>query len=419
MLGELGAEQVPERTGVVAHAVLVAWADGHVAQAHDGELAPSGGALGQRRPQVGGRRAAHGGEQGERSESLHRDRETGGEASLFVFGRRRSLVGTAGGRRESLLPRPRPDMETAPRLDHADDAASASDVSGRKTALVTGSNGGVGLALAEKLAADGWRVLLHGRDAGKLAHARARLEADPDDALRADLAEQGAVRQLAADVRERTDRLDALVHNAGLLRPALERTAAGVETTMAVNALAPFVLTNELRPLLEATARDHGGARVVTVSSEAHNGGRILTVEPVALAEALGGIRGGYSSLKAYCQSKLVATAWTLELARRLEGAGVTANACHPGVVRTGVFGGMGGVVGALAGAFSFLYLSPKAGAESPYLLTTGPAYATRTGRWVTRGHLRGPHEADPPKQAQDPAVGGAVWDALGRLADA
>ena len=77
----------------------------------------------------------------------------------------------------------------------------------------------------------------------------------------------------------------------------------------------------------------------------------------------------------------------------------------------------MGGVVGALAGAFSFLYLSPKAGAESPFLLAAGPAYATRTGRWVTRGHLRGPHEADPPKQAQDPAVGGAVWAALDRLA--
>ena len=311
-------------------------------------------------------------------------------------------------------------METAPRLDPADDDDATVDASERKTALVTGSNGGVGLALAEKLAADGWRVILHGRDPDKLASARTRLGVGgPHEALRADLAEQGAVRQLAADVRERTDRLDALVHNAGLLRPSLERTAAGVEVTMAVNALAPFVLTNELRPLLEATARDHGDARVVTVSSEAHNGGRIPTTEPVALAEALGGIRGGYSSLKAYCQSKLVATAWTLELARRLEGAGVTANACHPGVVRTGVFGGMGGVVGALAGAFSFLYLSPEAGAESPYLLTTGPAYATRTGRWVTRGHLRGPHEADPPKQAQDPAVGGAVWDALGRLADA
>ena len=310
-------------------------------------------------------------------------------------------------------------METAPELEPTDPGARTSaDVSDRKTALVTGSNGGVGLALAEKLAADGWRVLLHGRDAARLAHARVRLEADPDDVLQADLADLGAVRQPADDVRERTGRLDALVHNAGLLRPTLERTAAGVEVTMAVNALAPFVLTNALRPLLEATARDHGGARVVTVSSEAHSGGRIPTTDPAALADSLAGPEGGYSSLKAYCQSKLVATTWTLELARQLDGTGVTANACHPGVVRTDVFGGMGGVLGAVAGAASFLYLSPERGAESPYLLATGPAYRRETGLWVTRGFLRGPHPASAPAQARDPAVGAAVWAALDGLTE-
>lgn len=310
-------------------------------------------------------------------------------------------------------------METAPRLDPADHAAYASDTSHLKTALVTGSNGGVGLALAQKLAARGWRVLIHGRDPEKLSRAHARLDVSaPHDALRADLADLGAVRQLAEDVRERTGRLDALVHNAGLLRPTLETTAAGVEVTMAVNALAPFALTQALRPLLEATARDHGGARVVTVSSEAHTGGRIPTTNPVALADAPRQPRAGYSSLKAYCQSKLVATAWTLELARRLEGTGVTANACHPGVVQTGVFSGMGGALGRAAGAFSFLYLSPETGAESPLLLATAPAYATETGRWVTRGFLRGPHPATPPAQAQNPAVGAAVWAALAWLAD-
>ena len=309
-------------------------------------------------------------------------------------------------------------MPTAPQTDRTADAAPDVDTSDLKTALVTGSNGGVGLALAHKMAARGWRVLLHGRDPEKLARAHARMDVRaPHDALRADLADLGAVRRLADDVRERTGRLDALVHNAGLLRPSLERTDAGVETTMAVNALAPFVLTRALRPLLEQTARDHGGARVVTVSSEAHTGGRIPTTDPERLADALRGPSGGYSSLKAYCQSKLAATVWTLELARRLEGTGVTANACHPGVVRTGVFGGLGGALGAAAGLFSFLYLSPARGAESPMLLATGPAYATRTGRWVTRGFLRGPHEAEPPAAARDPETGAAVWDALGTLA--
>ena len=309
-------------------------------------------------------------------------------------------------------------METAPRLDPTDRPEPASDASDLKTALVTGSNGGVGLALAHRLAASGWRVLLHGRDPEKLARAHARMDVGaPHQALRADLADLGAVRQLAEDIRERTGRLDALVHNAGLLRPSLERTDAGVEMTMAVNALAPFVLTQALRPLLETTARDHGGARVVTVSSEAHSGGRIPTTDPARLAQALRGPTGDYSSLKAYCQSKLVATAWTLELARRLEGTGVTANACHPGVVKTDVFGGMGGALGAVAGLFSFLYLSPETGAESPFLLANGPTYAARTGRWVTRGFLRGPHEATPPAAARDPETGAAVWDALDTLA--
>ena len=310
-------------------------------------------------------------------------------------------------------------MPTAPRLDRDDDArAPAADVSDRKTALVTGSNGGVGLALAHRLAASGWRVFLHGRDPEKLARAHARMDtAAPHEALRADLADPDAVRQLAGDVRERTGRLDALVHNAGLLRPSLETTAAGVEVTLAVNALAPFVLTNELRPLLEATARDHGGARVVTVSSEAHAVGSIPTTDPGPLAESLRRPAGGYSSLKAYGVSKLVATVWTLELARRLAGTGVTANACHPGVVKTDVFGGMGGALGLAARAASFLYLSPQKGAESPALLASGPEYATRTGRWVTRGVVRGPHEATPPAAASDPETGDAVWAALDRLA--
>ena len=286
-----------------------------------------------------------------------------------------------------------------------------------RTALITGSNGGVGLALAQKLAADGWRVILHGRNPAKLQRARSRLGGA--EAFQADLADLDAVRRLGAEVVGATDRLDAVVHNAGLLAPTLSRTETGVEMTMAVNALAPFVLTNALRPLLESTAREHGGARVVTVSSEAHRGGQFSATDPEAMASRLRGPTDPdrYSSLKAYSQSKLAATVWTLELARRLEETGVTANACHPGVVRTGVFGGVGGVIGLLAQAASVFYLSPSAGAESPYLLATSPAYGDRTGRWVTRGHIRGPHEAEPPEVARDAEVGDAMWEALDRLA--
>ena len=283
------------------------------------------------------------------------------------------------------------------------------------TALVTGSNGGLGLALARKLAADGWRVLLHGRDEGKLDRAQATFGA-PHAALRADLATPGGARQLADRVTGETDRLDVLVHNAGGLHPERRMSETGVELTMAINALAPFALTEALRPLLLRTAETHGGARVVTVSSEAQ-GRRFPTTDPATLAEALRYSDGSYSSLRAYARAKLAATTWTLELARRLDGTGVTANACHPGIVRTGVFQGLGGLSGLFATLFSVFYLPPSVGAQSPFVLATDPRYGERTGRWLTRGHLRGPHEAEPPAAALDPVTGRAVWDALAILA--
>ena len=285
----------------------------------------------------------------------------------------------------------------------------------QRTALVTGSNGGLGLALAKKLAAGGWRVLLHGRDEAKLDRAHARLGA-PHAALRADLSTPDGARGLADAVAEATGRLDALVHNAGVLQPTRRMTEAGVELTMAVNALAPFALTDALQALLLRTAEAHGGARVVTLSSEVQSR-RFPTTDPAALADALRNADGEYSSLKAYARSKLAATTWTLELARRLDGSGVTANACHPGVVRTGIFQGLGGLSGLFATLASVFYLPPSVGAGVPYLVATAPRYGDRTGRWITRGHLRGPHEADPPDAALDLAVGAALWKALDRLA--
>ncbi|PAP76791.1 SDR family NAD(P)-dependent oxidoreductase [Rubrivirga marina] len=301
-------------------------------------------------------------------------------------------------------------MESAP-------THSPSGPDGRPTALVTGSNGGLGLALAKQLAADGWRVLLHGRDPDKLARARATLAVDgPHAAFRGDLSTPDGARDLARRVAEAAGRLDVLIHNAGTLQPERRMTEGGVELTMALNALAPFVLTEALHPLLLRTAETYGGARVVTVSSEAQSR-RFSSATPDALAETFRYADGRYSPIKAYGRSKLAATVWTLELARRLDGTGVTANACHPGVVRTGIFMGLGGLSGLFAQLFSLLYLPPSVGARCPFVLATAPEYGERTGRWLTRSHVRRPHEADPPAAARAPTVGAAVWDALSRLA--
>lgn len=290
----------------------------------------------------------------------------------------------------------------------------------QKTALVTGATSGIGTALSRALARRGWRVLLHGRDPAKLEATSARVaRLGAVTPLEADLSDLGEVRRLAAEVRGTTDRLDALLNNAGVAMPSCRMTPQHIETTMAVNAVAPFVLFQELRGMMSSTAEVHGGARLVNVSSAAHRRGRFTAREPEALAAEIREPPRGYNSVKAYAQSKLALTAWTMEAARRLDGSGVVAHVCHPGVVRTRIFGGVGGALGFFATLFSVLYLPPSLGAKVPLALATAPEFGERTGVFLRRSHLRGPHEAEPPVQATDTRWTSAAWGAMDILARA
>ena len=293
------------------------------------------------------------------------------------------------------------------------------DAADLKTALITGATSGVGLALAKRLAREGWRVLLHGRSPERLSAAQRKVErlgvAQP---IRANLSDLDSVRGLAEEVRGATGRLDALVNNAGLLVPKCRLTPQHIETTMAVNALAPWVLFRSLRPLLEETASAHGEARMVNVTSAAHGAGRFRADTASGLADEMREPERGYASFKAYAQSKLALTAWTLEAARRLEGTGVTANCCHPGVVRTRIFPGLGGAGGFFASAFSVFYLSPAQGARAPHRIATSPEWREKTGRYLRRTLFAGLHDVDPPKQAQNAEWTGAVWGAMQILSE-
>ena len=196
-----------------------------------------------------------------------------------------------------------------------------------KTVLVTGGTGGIGRATAQALADAGARVGIVGRSVERTA-ATAREITDAAsgaqvDAFTADVSSQAQVRALAADVLARYPRLDVLVNNVGGSWATRHVTADGLEHTFAVNHLAPFLLTNLLLDRLVASAP----ARVVTVSSGAQSMGRIDF-------DDLQGEKS-YSANRAYNQSKLANVMFTYELARRLEGTGVTANVLHPGVVRT------------------------------------------------------------------------------------
>lgn len=194
-----------------------------------------------------------------------------------------------------------------------------------KAVLVTGGTGGIGLATAAGLAGLGARVGLVGRDESRARKAAERVRAAGGDVavFTADVSCQREVRRLAEEVLAAFPRLDVLVNNVGGYWATRHVTDDGLERTFAINHLAPFLLTN----LLLDRLKEGAPARVVTVSSGAQAMGRLDF-------DDLQGERD-YNGQRAYNQSKLANVMFTYELARRLEGSGVTANVLHPGVVRT------------------------------------------------------------------------------------
>ncbi|MGA8649603.1 MAG: SDR family NAD(P)-dependent oxidoreductase [Xanthobacteraceae bacterium] len=191
-----------------------------------------------------------------------------------------------------------------------------------KTALITGSTDGVGRVVAQRLAADGWRVLVHGRDRARGDGLVAEIAAAGGTAefLAADLSSMAEVRRLADAVQKTTQRLDLLINNAGLgsggSGATRQTSADGYELRFAVNYLAGFLLAHLLMPLLKKSAP----ARIVNVSS--------LGQQAIDFGDVM--LTRGYSGSRAYCQSKLAQILFTIDLAHELAGSGVTANALHP-----------------------------------------------------------------------------------------
>ncbi len=195
-----------------------------------------------------------------------------------------------------------------------------------RTVLVTGATTGIGRATAVGLATMGAHVAITGRDRGRAEDAAGEIRAAGGgqvDVFVADLSSQAQVRRLAGEALGRLPRIDVLVNNVGGYWNTRHVTADGLERTFALNHLAPFLLTGLLLDRLTQGAP----ARVVTVASAAQAMGRIDF-------DDLQGERS-YSGSRAYDQSKLANMLFSYELARRLRGSGVTANALHPGMVST------------------------------------------------------------------------------------
>ena len=271
-----------------------------------------------------------------------------------------------------------------------------------KTVLITGGTGGIGKATALGLARMGARVAITGRDRGRTEAAAREVRSVGGDVdfFVADLSSQSQLRGLAETVLQRLPEIDVLVNNVGGFWNTRHVTADGHERTFALNHLAPFLLTNLLLERMQHSA----SARVVTVSSNAHAAGRIDF-------DDLQGERS-YSGAKAYNQSKLANVLFTYELARRLRGTTITANALHPGVVRTD-FGAEdpAGVQRFLVPLFKPFMKSPAQGAATSIHLASAPELERVSGRYFVNGNDKKSAE-----RSYDQAVAAQLWRASSEL---
>jgi len=249
-----------------------------------------------------------------------------------------------------------------------------------KVCLVTGATRGLGAVTAEALAARGATVIATGRNAergqGLVSGITQRTGNDDVHFLRADLASMEEVRDLARAFTDRWGRLHVLVANAGTVFPARRTTVDGYEEVFAVNHLAPFLLTSLLLPVLQESAP----SRIIVTSSYEHRRGRMHW----------GNLQGEhfYFSQQAYAQSKLANLLFVYELARRLEGSGVTVNAVNPGLVHTNICMDSGWLIGTAKRIMDrFSGLSPEEGADTGVWLASSPDVEGVTGRYFQRRH--------------------------------
>lgn len=252
--------------------------------------------------------------------------------------------------------------------------------------LVTGATDGIGKATALALAAQGARVLVHGRSRDKVDHVVGLLTATQPgnhEGVVADLGSLAAVRTMARELGQRLTSLDVLLNNAGVFAKERRATSDGFELTIGINHVAHFVLTQELLPLLRAAR----GARVVTVSSVAHRRAEDELADP--------NLDTGWQGYRAYAWSKLANIWFSSALARRVVDDGITANSLHPGVIGTKLLRAGFGIDGS----------STDEGSRTSVRLALDPTLARVSGRY-----FRDEQEMAPSELALDPNRQERLW---------
>ncbi len=273
-----------------------------------------------------------------------------------------------------------------------------------KTVVITGASGGIGLETARGLAKQGARVAMVVRSMQRGEAAIAEIKKTVPDAelelVLADLYSLAEVRSAGAAVRAKHGTVDVLINNAGMIHASRELTVDGFEKTFALNHLAPFLLTYELRDALVKAST----ARVVTLSSGGHNM-QYFTWEDLATRNRWMG------QTLVYGASKLCNIWFAKEAARRFAGTGVTSNAVHPGVVATG-FGQTGSKLLQLgAKLVKPLMLTMEEGARTSIYVASSPEVAGVTGEYFYKSKVK-----TPSTRAQDPGEARKLWELSERL---
>jgi NAD(P)-dependent dehydrogenase (short-subunit alcohol dehydrogenase family) len=268
-----------------------------------------------------------------------------------------------------------------------------------KTVMITGANVGIGKQTALNLAKMGARVVMVCRNPEKGEAAMSEIQAKSGNSkielMLANLSSMAAIRILAKEYKASHDRLDVLINNAGVVPWKRSLTVDGMELTFAVNHLAPFLLTNLLLDTIKASAP----ARIINLTSGLHTGGSI-DFDDLQSEKKFGGFH-------AYKEAKLGVVLFTYELARRLEGTGVTVNTVHPGVIKTKL------------GRHSPWYLrigtvffkDPEVGGETPTYLASSPEVEQ-----VTAKYFKNKEQAPSSDESYDEAIAKRLWDVSSEL---
>ncbi|KAM9773906.1 retinol dehydrogenase 13-like [Syngnathus typhle] len=278
-----------------------------------------------------------------------------------------------------------------------------------KTVIITGANTGIGKETAQELAKRGGRIIMGCRDMEKCEAAAKEIRGNTLNphvyACHLDLASMKSIREFADRIKEKEQRVDVLINNAGVMRCPAWKTEDGFDMQFGVNHLGHFLLTNLLLDRLKESAP----SRVINLSSLAHLVGKIDF-------EDLNWERKKFDTKQAYCQSKLANVLFTRELAKRLQGTGVTVNAVHPGVVSTEL-GRHTGLhqsqfsTTVLSPLFSMLVKNPELGAQPSVFLAVAEELEGATGRYYDVLT-----EKEPAPQAMDEEAARKLWEISSRL---